>query len=117
MNEYKTIIGERLQYLRKKQKMPVANITGPLGIERSTYTNWERGYRSPNGGKLVELASVFNTSVDFLTGKTDNEELNREVVDAITQGIKEGKFVHNGKPLTEKQAKQLADVIKALLPE
>ncbi len=117
MNEYKTIIGERLHYLRKKRKLPVDNIIKPLGIARSTYTNWERGYRAPNGGNLVSLAKVFNTSVDFLTGKTESEELNKEVIDVITEGIKEGKYVHNGKPLSEEQAKQLADVIKALLPK
>jgi transcriptional regulator with XRE-family HTH domain len=117
MTDYKDIIGTRLRYLRKKRKIPIAQITKALNIARSTYTNYEQGHRAPNGERLVSLAKIFDTSVDFITGKTDAEELSQEVTEVLNQGIKSGKFVHNGKPISEEQAKQLADLINVMLPK
>ncbi|WP_445506735.1 helix-turn-helix domain-containing protein [Niallia sp. 03190] len=111
MNEYKTIIGNRLYHLRKQHKLPVEKIITRLGVARSTYTNWEGGYRAPNGKNLVILAEIFNTSVDFITGKTDEENL----IEEVTEAIKNGNYVHNGRPLTESEAEQVAEMIKLFL--
>ncbi|ECD6517318.1 XRE family transcriptional regulator, partial [Salmonella enterica subsp. enterica] len=93
--DYKDMVGSRLKYLRKKHKVKVESIMKLLDISRSTYTNYELGYRAPSGDKLVLLADLYDTTVDFLTGKTNEEEVNIELTDAILEGAKNGKFVHN----------------------
>ena len=110
------IIGERIAYLRKKTEIPVKEILNSLNIKRSTYTNWEQGYRAPKKENLIGLAQIFNTSIDFLMGETEEESISQEIIDTIMKGIEEEKFVHNGKPLSPEKAKMLEEVMKAILP-
>ncbi|MEF7566041.1 helix-turn-helix transcriptional regulator [Bacillus infantis] len=114
MEEYKEIVGQRLQYLRKKKKMPVQKILDKFDIARSTYTGWEKGRRTPKGETLVQLADLFNTTVDFITGKTDNEEQPKiELIELIQSG----KVIHEGKALTDEKAEALQSILKVLLKE
>lgn len=111
-DEYKIVVGERLKRLRKKNKFPVAKITDSLDIARSTYNNWEAGSRSPKGDQLVSLASLFNTTVDYITGATDNEEPNSEDIWEI---MKDAKLLYKGKEITEDQAKAINSIIETYL--
>lgn len=111
-DDYKMVVGERLKKLRKKNKFPVAKITDSLGIARSTYNNWEAGSRSPKGDQLVSLATLFNTTVDYITGATDNVEPNTEDIWEI---IKDAKLLYKGKEITEEQAKAINSIIETYL--
>jgi repressor LexA len=41
-----------------------------LGVDRSTYTKYEIGNIQPDNEKLLQLASIFEVSIDYLLGKT-----------------------------------------------
>lgn len=117
MEDYKKIIGERLKYLRKKKTlsgkpMPVEYITTKLDIARSTYTGWELGRRAPNGEKLVALAALFDTTVDYITGKTDDEAPSDNKLDELlaNKSLKWG-----NKEITEEQAETIARLIQGYL--
>lgn len=43
-----------------------------LNISIGTLSGYERGYRSPNPEMLARLASLYDTSTDYLLGRTDN---------------------------------------------
>jgi transcriptional regulator with XRE-family HTH domain len=103
MEDFKIIIGENLKNLRKKRGTKITEVIAYLGIGRSTYTDWELGRRSPNGEKLVMLAKFYNTTVDFITGKTKNDSpLNS---DDLKEIIKNSKLTWNGNEIEdEKQA-------------
>jgi transcriptional regulator with XRE-family HTH domain len=101
-SEYQTLVGERLKKLRKKNKFPVAKITDSLNIARSTYNNWEAGLRSPKGDQLINLASVFNTTVDYIVGRTDDDA--PVDVEDLWDKIKDKKMVVKGKEITDDQA-------------
>lgn len=114
MSDFKVVIGERLHYLRKKRKYPVQYILDRLNIARSTYTCWEMGTRSPNGERLVQLANLFGTTVDYITGKTDMEEQPDFDVEYLFNSTR---VTNKGKPLSEETAEQIKNVVKALLNE
>jgi len=111
MNEHKAIIGKRLYRLRKNKNYPVNYVTDRLGIARSTYNNWEAGNRAPNGEKLVKLADIFDTTVDYITGKTDVEE--QKIIDI--NELKNYKYTDGVNEIPPEKAQALAEVIKSLL--
>lgn len=116
MKNSKMIIGKRLKYLRKKQKVEVNYILDRVDIARSTYNGYEAGTREPNGDKLVKLAEVFNTTVDFLMGRTD-EDLPMDQ-DTLQKFMQADEFVYKGQPLSKEDTeaiKKFANLINSTI--
>ena len=59
-------IGSRLLELRKKKGLSQTALSQQLGINRSTYAEWETGRRRPELDSLIKLAGFYGTSTDFL---------------------------------------------------
>lgn len=109
MEDFKIKIGENLKYLRKNRGTRITEVIAFLNIGRSTYTDWEMGRRSPNGEKLVMLAKFYNTTVDFITGKTDDDSpLNSDDLNEI---IKNSKLTWNGKEIEEEKQAAIAAML------
>ncbi|MBQ6230891.1 MAG: helix-turn-helix transcriptional regulator [Eubacterium sp.] len=45
-----------------------------IGVSQPAYLRYESGEREPSLHVIKDIARVFNTSVDYLTGKTDSPE-------------------------------------------
>jgi len=110
---YKSITGDRIRYLRKKHKIKIPYILNTLDISRSTLTGWETGRRKVNGNALVRLAEILETTVDYLTGNTD-EETTMDI-NELKNILNSSTLTYDGKPITEEQADNLKKVISALL--
>lgn len=64
-------VGERIIELRKKQNMSQAELARVMDVSRQAVSKWENGQTSPDTVKLIQLADVLNTEVEFLaTGRT-----------------------------------------------
>ncbi len=61
----------RLKALRKEKLKTQEDMSKVLGVTRSTYTNYERGYINPPTTTVEKLAKYFGVSVDYLLGKTN----------------------------------------------
>lgn len=61
-------IGKRILELRKKQNITQEQLAEKLDVTRQTISNWELGETSPNSEQLIELADIFEVSVDELLG-------------------------------------------------
>lgn len=64
------IVGSRLRELREKKGLSPGDIGKALDISRTAYTKYENG-ETAHPRKLDELAKMFNVSVDYLLGLTD----------------------------------------------
>ncbi len=53
-------LGENLKVLRVYSKLQQHKIARHFSIDRSTYTNWERGYTEPSYNMLSEMVSFYN---------------------------------------------------------
>jgi transcriptional regulator with XRE-family HTH domain len=113
--DFKVIIGDRLKYLRKSRKIRVQRIAEGVGVAPTTYTGWEIGHRAPNGEKLVKLADFFNTTVDFITGKTDKED--QPDIELLQETLKKVRLNSFGKPLSSEQAEALSEIVMKLLKD
>ncbi len=60
----------RLAELRKEKKWSMQETADHLGIAKSTYAGYESGYREPSLQALSQLADLFDTTVDYLLGRS-----------------------------------------------
>ena len=70
MNE--NLIAERIKYAREKLGITKAEASRRLNLSKIGYCRYEYGERTPSIQTLEVIARCFNTSVDFLTGKTED---------------------------------------------
>ena len=64
---------KNLKSLRVSKKLTQSDVAKYLGVSRQCYNNYELGHREPDTKTLKQLATLFNTTVDFLIGHTDNQ--------------------------------------------
>ncbi|WP_306008682.1 helix-turn-helix domain-containing protein [Bacillus sp. MMSF_3353] len=79
---------ERLSELRKNQKWSLQDTADRLGIAKSTYAGYENGYRLPSLQSLAKIADLFDTSVDYIIGRTENSHQIKDIIE-ITKLLKE----------------------------
>lgn len=67
---------ERLKLLRKSNKFTQKFIAQKLNISISLYSNYECGKHSVPVRILSKLAKIYNTSIDYIVGDTDEIKRN-----------------------------------------
>lgn len=70
--------GNRLKSLRKSFGITQAELANTLQERRATLSNYENKNVYPGFNMLIKLADYFHVSVDYLTGRTDDYELNSD---------------------------------------
>ena len=85
------MLGERICLLRQKQGWSQAELAKRLCISPSTVGMYEQGRREPSLSGAVELSRVFGISVDFLlTGRPLTQDDARALAQAIEKNLPEG---------------------------
>ncbi|SET76751.1 transcriptional regulator [Oceanobacillus limi] len=64
--------GNRLSYLRKRNKWSRDDLANRLGVSYSTISKYESGSREPGFETLQKISNIFDVTTDYLIGKTDN---------------------------------------------
>ena len=59
---------DRIKQLREEKEYTQAELAKQLGITRSSVNAWEMGISVPSTQYIVELASIFKVSTDYLLG-------------------------------------------------
>lgn len=68
-------VAARLNALRHKRRLAVAQVAERTGLGRDSLHHWERlSGPYPRIDKLAVLAQFYGVSVDYLIGLTDNPE-------------------------------------------
>lgn len=65
------MIGERLQELRKDKKMSQEALAEILGVSHYTVSSYECNRSNPDDNAKIKIAKLFNVSIDYLLGLTD----------------------------------------------
>ena len=59
-------IGERITALRKEKDISQTELAKHLNVSRQAVSKWEQGVSSPDTAKLVLLAEILDTEVEYL---------------------------------------------------
>lgn len=89
---------EHLTELRKKRKWSLQDTADQLGIAKSTYAGYESGYREPSLQSLAQIADLFETSVDYLLGRTNEVQDSLELTNLVKKDTH--KLSIDGEPLS-----------------
>lgn len=84
-------LGNRLAELRKQHGLSQEELADKLGVSRQAVSKWERGEASPDTDNLIELAKIYNVSLDELLGLAQPKEDKEEKED---EGV--GIHIHGG---------------------
>lgn len=82
------MIGNRIRELRKQNKMTQLDLADRLNVEFSNVSKWELGKNNPSTELIQKIAIIFNVSIDYLLGQTDNPsptEINYPNISAVTK--------------------------------
>ena len=63
-------VGERIIELRKQQNISQGDLAKALDVSRQAVSKWENGLTSPDTVRLIQLADLLDTDVEYLaTGR------------------------------------------------
>lgn len=79
---------ERLKALRKEAGLTQKNIAQQMQIGQNSYSNWEKGIRTPIRPTIEKLAEVLNTSTSYLLGETNIKHPEKELPNMLPQRLK-----------------------------
>lgn len=65
-------LSDKLSNLRQERRWTKTYVAGKLGKTLATYANYEYGIREPNIETLNKIASLYNVSIDYLLGRSEN---------------------------------------------
>lgn len=68
-------LGDRLVQLRKEKNYTREDFAKLLGISKYTLRNYELGVTEPGHPFLIKIAELFNTSIDYILGLTEEREI------------------------------------------
>ena len=82
---------QRLRELREYQDMTQTDVAACLNFSAAAIGNYERGAREPGIEELILLADFFHVSLDYLTGRSDQQAKGRKkkvICYAVTDTLK-----------------------------
>ena len=65
----------RIRDLREDHDLTQNQVAGMLGMKQPQYFRYEQGYRDIPTDILIKLADIYQTSVDYLLGRTNNPKM------------------------------------------
>jgi len=68
----KDVLSERLKRCRKETGLPQIKVAIYCDITEHAYQNYELGVHEPRLSILMRIAQLYNVSIDYLVGLTDD---------------------------------------------
>ncbi|MCM3629405.1 helix-turn-helix domain-containing protein [Paenibacillus glycanilyticus] len=67
-------IGNRIAGLREERKWTQEQTSAKLGISRAALSHYEKNRREPDTETLAKFADLYQVSIDYLVGRTQNTQ-------------------------------------------
>ena len=92
----------RLRELRINSGLTQNEVAAKLGVSGQTILNWENGIYEPKINQLIQLADLFNVSIDYLVERKNNEKSIDDICRELEKISKEEFIEFVRKSLSEK---------------
>lgn len=66
---------ERIKQLRIQHDWTQSEVAEKLEISKTAYSHYETGTNIPSLPRLIDMAGLFNCSIDYLAGLTDIKKI------------------------------------------
>ena len=76
---------DNIKFLRLKAGLSQLQISEKLGIPRTTLGDYERGHTEPNLDTLIQIANLYDISIEYLVKKKLNDDLLRSYINRDDQ--------------------------------
>jgi transcriptional regulator with XRE-family HTH domain len=106
-------LGRRLKELRGSR--PQNQVSEAIGVAPSTYNEYEKDKKFPKEEKLLKLAELFNTSIDYLLGRTNNPLPVEEDRLDLEKVLKTPNVTYKGKEIPAKDLDLFIDLADRIL--
>lgn len=73
-------IGDRIIDLRRQRGLSQGQVAEMIGVSRQAVSKWESGQNSPDTVKLIRLADILDTDVEYLATGRDLPKAERPIV-------------------------------------
>lgn len=74
-------MANRIKELRKEQHMSQIHLSIELEVSQETISAYEKGKHFPSYQSLVRMSEIFNTSIDYIMGLSDQRNGISEISD------------------------------------
>lgn len=108
------MFGDRLRELRVSRNWSIEDVSNKIGIGTSTYGGYEKEYRKPPIQNLIKLANLYDVSVDYILGLT-NEKNIKDIEYNAYEYLKKGDLNWKGIPLTDEELKPIRDLLEVVV--
>ena len=98
---------KNLKILREKNNLTQQQMADLFGIQRPTYTRYEKGERQPDFDLLIKIASYFGVTTDYLLGKEDEPTPKKDSLDDVQFA-----FYGDVSDFTEEERRDLANFVE-----
>ncbi|MEV2909859.1 helix-turn-helix transcriptional regulator [Paenibacillus larvae] len=114
----------RIRSIRKKKNISGFAIADKLGISAQHYYSIERGTRTLNVETAIKLAEIFDVSIDYLLGVSNEEKdqskktrylSDEEMKKVPISDLENYRLEYKGKELTNEQKKHVIELLKHAL--
>lgn len=68
------MVYKRIRDLREDKDIKQRELAKILDVDQSTYSDYENGETNISINSLIKLAQFYETSIDYMVGKTDEKE-------------------------------------------
>lgn len=123
-------LGIRIRELRNEKDVSQTTLGKYLGVGKTTVSNYETGYSTPDNETLAKLSSFFNVTTDYLLGISDSRNPKDDISIALESDKELASFWNilkeredlkllfkQTKNLDKKSIEQVIRIIKAIEDE
>jgi len=118
-----SVLGDRLRKARERKGLSQIDVYKKTKINNKTISRYESGGSEPDIDNLLKLATLYEVSIDYLVGRTDNpnmtfSEQERIIYDKLDltdeEIMSQLDMYYDGMKLTDQEKKEFLAIVRGI---
>ena len=104
----------RIREIRKEKGITAKQLAHKLGIAESTISQYENFKREPDNATLINIANIFEVSLDYLLCRTDTPDEIKKDQESEIPGLPDEDLIYIISQLTQHDVQRVRDFVEGL---